>query len=57
MCPEYKEDIELPWEDIDVSNAENAGSRASNPFTILETYLENSVETFGLVQVTYMQGK
>ena len=51
------ERIDLPWENIDVSDAENTSTGASEPFTVLETYLKNSVKPFGFIQITCVQEK
>jgi hypothetical protein len=49
--------IGIPWEDIDISDAVNTGPRAGEPITVPKTYLKNTIETFGLFEITYTHRK
>ena len=42
---------------VNISDAVNTSSRASKPVTVLEAYLENTVQALALIQVTYTRGK
>jgi hypothetical protein len=44
-------------EGVKVSNAVNTNSRASKPITVLEAYLENTIQALGFIQVTYTHGE
>ena len=41
---------------VNISDAVNTGSRASKPVTVLEAYLENTVQALAFIQVTYTHG-
>lgn len=51
-----RESVDLdPWEHVNVSDAVFAASRTSEPVTAVETNIDYSIKTFGLVGVACMQ--
>ena len=41
---------------VNIGDAVNTSSRASKPVTVLEAYLENTVQALAFIQVTYTHG-